>query len=156
MTYKNYLLFFIESAPLGRFDLVVAMSACMYVVCPLPMRFFFRPLIGQHRSHDYFQGLSLVTAPGVKIGCINKNNICVGALHFDPWCTINLLSGQHKSHHHFPGLSLYWCYNPHRSRDLIRFDFFVLVTNPPPCIKILKHLKHSYPKNMFIFLQALL
>ena len=56
--------------PLGRFDHRVAMSVDM-CVCPLPMRFFFRPLIGQHRSHDYFQGLSLVTAPGVKIGCIN-------------------------------------------------------------------------------------
>ena len=47
------------------------------------------------------------------------NISCVGALHFDPWCTLNLLSGQHKSHHHFPGLSLYWCFNPHRSRDLM-------------------------------------
>ena len=47
------------------------------------------------------------------------NNICVGALHFDPWCTLNLLSGQHQSHHHFPGLSLYWCYNPHRLRDSV-------------------------------------
>ena len=37
--------FFIESAPLGRFDLVVAMSVCVYV-CPHPMRFFSRPLIG--------------------------------------------------------------------------------------------------------------
>ena len=44
----------------------------LYVVCPLPMRVFFRPLIGQHRSHDYFQGLSLVTAPRVKIECINR------------------------------------------------------------------------------------
>ena len=51
---------------------------------------------------------------------MHQHNIsCVGALHFDPWCTLNLLSGQHKSHHHFPGLSLYWCYNPHRSRDSI-------------------------------------
>ena len=41
-------------------------------VCPLSMRVFFRPLIGQHRSHDYFQGLSLVTAPRVKIECINR------------------------------------------------------------------------------------
>ena len=33
--------------PLGRFDLVVAMSVCMlYVCCPFPMRFFSRPLIG--------------------------------------------------------------------------------------------------------------
>ena len=31
-----------------------------------------------------------------------QNNICVGALHFDPWCTLNLIS----SHDHFPGLSL--------------------------------------------------
>ena len=49
---------------------------------------------------------------------MHQHNIfCVGALHFDPWCTLNLLSGQHKSHHHFQGLSLYWCYNLHRSRD---------------------------------------
>ena len=49
---------------------------------------------------------------------MHQHNIsCVGALHFDPWCTLNLLSGQHNSHHHFPGLSLYWCYNPHRLRD---------------------------------------
>ena len=46
-----------------------------------------------------------------------QNISCVGALHFDPWCTLNLLPGQHKSHHHFRGLSLYWCYNPHPSRD---------------------------------------
>ena len=31
-----------------------------------------------------------------------QNNICVGALHFHPWCTLNLIS----SHDHFPGLSL--------------------------------------------------
>ena len=31
-----------------------------------------------------------------------QNNICVGALHFDPRCTLNLNS----SHDHFPGLSL--------------------------------------------------
>ena len=30
------------------------------------------------------------------------NNICVAALPFDPWCTLNLLS----SHDHFSGLSL--------------------------------------------------
>ena len=30
------------------------------------------------------------------------NNICVGALNFDPWCTLNLIS----SHDHFQGLSL--------------------------------------------------
>ena len=46
-----------------------------------------------------------------------QNHLCVGALHFDPWCTLNLLSGQHQSHHHFPGLSSYWGYNPHRLRD---------------------------------------
>ena len=31
-----------------------------------------------------------------------QNNIFVGALHFDPWCTLNLIS----SHDHFPGLLL--------------------------------------------------
>jgi hypothetical protein len=31
-----------------------------------------------------------------------QNNICVGAPHFDPWCTLNLIS----SHDRFPGLSL--------------------------------------------------
>ena len=30
------------------------------------------------------------------------NNMCVGALHLDPWCTLNLL----LSHDHFSGLSL--------------------------------------------------
>ena len=62
---------------------------------------------------------------------MHQHNIsCVGTLHFDPWCTLNLLSGQHKSHHHLPRLSLYWCYYPHRSRDSMSpvcgiFSFFL-------------------------------
>ena len=43
-------------------------SCILFVPSPCD---FFRPLIGQHRSHDHFLGLSLVTALGVKIGCIN-------------------------------------------------------------------------------------
>ena len=37
--------YFSKNWPLGRFFLVVAMSVCLFV-CPLPMGFFFRPLIG--------------------------------------------------------------------------------------------------------------
>ena len=63
---------FLPNRPLGHFGLVVAMSVPDWDVCPLPMLFFSRLLIGQHRSHDHCPGLSLVTAPGVKIGCINR------------------------------------------------------------------------------------
>ena len=36
---------FHQLGPLGRVGLVVDMSVCVFV-CPLPMRFFLRPLIG--------------------------------------------------------------------------------------------------------------
>ena len=49
---------------LGRVGLVVAMSVCCcrLLVCPLPMRFFFRPLIGPVITWS-FRGLSLVSPP---------------------------------------------------------------------------------------------
>ena len=44
--YIIFSMIFTNLAPLGRVGLVVAMSVCMHVSCPLPMLFFPRLLIG--------------------------------------------------------------------------------------------------------------
>ena len=51
-----------------------------------------RPLIGQSTSSQNW---------------VHPNNrVCVDALHFDPWWTLNWPPGQHWSHDYFPELSL--------------------------------------------------
>ena len=44
-----------------------------YVVICRTLSVTSRPLIAQHRSHDHFPGISLVTAPGVKIEWIHTS-----------------------------------------------------------------------------------
>ena len=73
-------------------------------------------------SHDHFSGLSLVTAPGVKIGCINTTIFVLehSILTLGALLTYSLAKTSHiitsKPWKPWQGLSLYWCYNPHRSR----------------------------------------
>ena len=45
LRHLNTVIDFHQLGPLGRVGLVVDMSVCVFV-CPLPMRFFSRPLIG--------------------------------------------------------------------------------------------------------------
>ena len=56
--------FFHQLGPLGRVGLVVDMSVCLCVWCPLPMRFVLRPLIGPQVTRSD-QGLWLVNLPSL-------------------------------------------------------------------------------------------
>ena len=134
---------------LGRFSLIVVISGVLSfpIACNWQLRQTVWVLVFCHKGlfTNYviqnWRGPDPVTwsLPRPLIGqstggqnWMHQHNIsCVGALHFDPWCTLNLLSGQHKSHHHFPGLSSYWCYNPHRLRDLMSPVCGIFITIEP-------------------------
>ena len=113
---RHLMQFFIESAPLGRFDLVVAMSVCMYVVCPLSMRVFSRPLIG-----PYIRGLSsLALALPSALPSAHyhlRTTICaLPSAHYHLRTTIccsHFFFWKNK----FWKKNLYRSYYPHRSRD---------------------------------------
>ena len=68
------------------------------VCCPLPMQLILRLLIGQHRSHYQFTGLSLVKATRFKLDGIHTTVFV--------WMNSIMTPGQHRSHDYFSDLSL--------------------------------------------------